>query len=66
MCGHPRDQTIMNIHAVRLALAGFDDQVVAYQRLGSTSEADDAVQEAWLRLSRTDPGTSGLLPAPRA
>jgi DNA-directed RNA polymerase specialized sigma24 family protein len=28
---------------------------VAYQTLGSASEADDAVQEAWLRLSRTDP-----------
>jgi RNA polymerase sigma-70 factor (ECF subfamily) len=27
---------------------------VAYHTLGSTSEADDAVQEAWLRLSRTD------------
>jgi DNA-directed RNA polymerase specialized sigma24 family protein len=25
--------------------------------LGSTSEADDAVQEAWLRLSRTDPSS---------
>jgi RNA polymerase sigma factor (sigma-70 family) len=31
-------------------------RAVAYQALGSTSEADDAVQEAWLRLSRTDPG----------
>jgi len=31
-------------------------RVLAYQTLGSTSEADDAVQEAWLRLSRTDPG----------
>ncbi len=31
-------------------------RAVAYQTLGSTSEADDAVQEAWLRLSRTDPG----------
>src|SRR5215212_8625371 len=28
---------------------------VAYRMLGSTAEADDAVQEAWLRLSRSDP-----------
>jgi DNA-directed RNA polymerase specialized sigma24 family protein len=31
-------------------------RAVAYQMLGSASKADDAVQEAWLRLSRADPG----------
>jgi RNA polymerase sigma factor (sigma-70 family) len=30
-------------------------RAVAYRMLGSVSEADDAVQEAWLRLSRSDP-----------
>jgi RNA polymerase sigma factor (sigma-70 family) len=34
-------------HRVRL-------RAVAYRMLGSLSEADDAVQEAWLRLSRSD------------
>ncbi len=33
-------------------------QAVAYRMLGSFSEANDAVQEAWLRLNRTD--TSGV------
>jgi len=38
-------------------------RAVAYRMLGSASEADDAVQEAWLRLNRAD--TSGVenLPA---
>jgi DNA-directed RNA polymerase specialized sigma24 family protein len=27
---------------------------VAYRMLGSLSEADDAVQDAWLRLGRSD------------
>lgn len=31
-------------------------RVVAYRMLGSVSEADDAIQEAWLRLVRSDAG----------
>jgi RNA polymerase sigma-70 factor (ECF subfamily) len=31
-------------------------RAIAYRMLGSLSEADDAVQEAWLRLDRTDAG----------
>ncbi|HEX4035922.1 MAG TPA: sigma-70 family RNA polymerase sigma factor [Solirubrobacteraceae bacterium] len=46
------------INEVDLAIR-FDRQrprlrAVGYRILGSLSEADDAVQEAWLRLSRTD------------
>jgi RNA polymerase sigma-70 factor (ECF subfamily) len=32
-------------------------KAVAYRMLGSVSEADDAVQESWLRLSRSDPSS---------
>ena len=33
-------------------------RAVAYRMLGSLSEADDAVQEAWLRFSRADTSAS--------
>jgi RNA polymerase sigma factor (sigma-70 family) len=36
-------------------------RAVAYHMLGPGGEADDAVQEAWLRLSRTDPAGVGNL-----
>ena len=36
-------------------------RAVARHLLGSSGEADDAIQEAWLRLSRTDPAGLGNL-----
>ncbi len=44
-----RERLAESFEAHRAHLRG-----VAYRMLGSPSEADDAVQEAWLRLSRTD------------
>ena len=50
---HERDLRADRFQANRTRL-----RAVGYRMLGSVSEADDAVQEAWLRLSRSD--TSGV------
>lgn len=36
-------------------------KAVAYRMLGSDSEAEDAVQEAWIRLGRSDSAAIGNL-----
>jgi len=47
MNGHDRLAERFEAHRAHL-------RAVAYRMLGSLSEADDAVQEAWLRLSRSE------------
>jgi hypothetical protein len=48
----------MLAYGTRGIRAGSPAIAVTYRMLGSLSEADDALQEAWLRLSRSD--TSGV------
>jgi RNA polymerase sigma factor (sigma-70 family) len=54
----PKDVTVTDSPEDRLARSFEANRphlrAVAYRMLGSTAEADDVVQDAWLRLSRTD------------
>lgn len=49
MTAHEQDALAARFEADRIHL-----RAVAYRMLGSVSEAEDAVQEAWFRLSRAD------------
>jgi RNA polymerase sigma-70 factor, ECF subfamily len=51
-----RDMSDQDFLAERFEAQRGQLHAVAYRMLGSTAEADDAVQEAWLRLSRSDAG----------
>jgi RNA polymerase sigma-70 factor (ECF subfamily) len=56
--GIGRDSLINGLQAHRARLRG-----VAYRILGSSADADDAIQEAWIRLHRSDPGSVANLEA---
>lgn len=56
----------MTAHPPGLVAEAFEDQrdrlrAVAFRVLGSHAEAEDVVQEAWIRLARQDAATIGNL-----
>lgn len=57
----PRDGSGNDILAARFASHRSHLVAVAYRMLGSSAEAEDAVQEAWFRLSRADTSEVGNL-----
>ena len=58
MSEHAHDERAAEFAALRPRL-----ERVAYATLGSVAEAEDVVQDAWLRLQRTEPGEVRDLPA---
>src|SRR5690349_7551663 len=58
MCttSHRNGEALMSDLAQRFEQDRARLRAVAYRMLGSAAEADDAVQEAWLRLDRADAG----------
>ena len=58
----PRVDTHADDLARRFQEHRFHLNAVAYRMLGSLTEAEDAVQEAWIRLSRTDASAIDNLP----
>ncbi|MFE7410118.1 sigma-70 family RNA polymerase sigma factor [Streptomyces laurentii] len=61
--GHDKDRNIADQHGPELLAERFEAdrgqlRAVAYRMLGSLGEAEDAVQEAWIKLNRSD--TAGI------
>ncbi len=55
------EETLLVFEAERQRLVG-----VAYRMLGSVAEAEDAVQDAWVRWQRLDPASQELIERPAA